>query len=70
VQLEGLGKLKKFDDLIKTRIRDLPACIIVPQPTMLQYDPTYVLICWLISKLHLINSSFLIIYRIVKCNVE
>jgi hypothetical protein len=35
VPLEGLGKLKKSNDLIGTRTRDLPACGIVPQPTTL-----------------------------------
>jgi hypothetical protein len=35
VRLEGLGKLKKFNDLIRNRTHDLPACSIVPQPTML-----------------------------------
>jgi hypothetical protein len=34
VQLEGVGKFKKIH-LIGTRIRDLPACSIVPQPTTL-----------------------------------
>jgi hypothetical protein len=28
VQLEGLGKLKKFNDLIRTRTWNLPACSI------------------------------------------
>jgi hypothetical protein len=32
VRLEGLGKLKKSNDLIGNRIRDLPPCSIVPQP--------------------------------------
>jgi hypothetical protein len=32
--MEGLDKLKKIH-LIGTRARDLPACIIVPQPTTL-----------------------------------
>jgi hypothetical protein len=35
VQLEGLGKLDKFNDLIETRTRDLPDCSIAPQPTTL-----------------------------------
>jgi hypothetical protein len=35
--LEGSGKLKKFNDLIGNRTGDLPACSIVPQPTMLPY---------------------------------
>jgi hypothetical protein len=35
VWLEGLGKLKKSDDLIGNRTHYLPACNIVPQPTML-----------------------------------
>jgi hypothetical protein len=36
---EGLGKFKKFNDLTGKRIRDLPLCTIVPQPTTLQRDP-------------------------------
>jgi hypothetical protein len=35
VRLEGLGQLKKSNDLIRIRSRDLPACSIVPQPTTL-----------------------------------
>jgi hypothetical protein len=34
--LEGLGKLKNFNDLIGSRIRDLLACSKAPQPSMLQ----------------------------------
>jgi hypothetical protein len=33
VRLEGLGQLKKSNDFIGIRIRDLPACSIVPQPS-------------------------------------
>jgi hypothetical protein len=36
VRLKGLGQLKKISDLIVYRIRYLPACSIVPQPTTLQ----------------------------------
>jgi hypothetical protein len=35
VQLEGLGKLEQFNDLIGTRTRDLPACSVALQPTTL-----------------------------------
>jgi hypothetical protein len=35
VQLEVFRKLNKFNDLIVTRNRDLPACSRVPQPTTL-----------------------------------
>jgi hypothetical protein len=38
VRLEELGKLKKIH-LIGTRIRDLPACSTVPQPTTLPHAP-------------------------------
>jgi hypothetical protein len=38
VRPEGLGKLKKFSDPIGCRIRDLPACSIVPQRTTLPVD--------------------------------
>jgi hypothetical protein len=33
MQLEGLGKLKKFNDLIGILNRDLPACSIAPRPS-------------------------------------
>jgi hypothetical protein len=36
VRLEGLGQLKKSNDLTGSRTRDLPACSIVPQPTTLR----------------------------------
>jgi hypothetical protein len=39
VRLEGLGKLKKSNDLIGNRTRDLLACSIVLQPTMLPRGP-------------------------------
>jgi hypothetical protein len=39
VQLEELGKLKKFNDLIRTQTCDLPACSIVPQPFMILRTP-------------------------------
>jgi hypothetical protein len=32
VRLEGLGKWKEFNGLIRTLTRDLPACSIAPQP--------------------------------------
>jgi hypothetical protein len=35
VQLEGLGKLKKLNDHIRTQTRDLPTCSIAPQSSML-----------------------------------
>jgi hypothetical protein len=39
VRLEGLGKLKKSNDLIGNRTRDLPACSILPQTTTLPRAP-------------------------------
>jgi hypothetical protein len=39
VQVEGLDQLKKLNDLIGNRTRDLPACSIVPQPTTLPLVP-------------------------------
>jgi hypothetical protein len=38
VRLEGLGKLKKAND-IANQTRDLPVCSIVPQPTTLPRAP-------------------------------
>jgi hypothetical protein len=40
VQVEGIGGLKKSNDLIGIRTRDLPACSILPQPTTLLHAPT------------------------------
>jgi hypothetical protein len=37
VLLEGLGKLKKFNDVIGTQTHDLPARSIVPQPSTLPH---------------------------------
>jgi hypothetical protein len=48
MRLDGLGKLKEFNDLIKYRTRDLHACIIMPQPTTLPRAPYYFM---LVSKL-------------------
>jgi hypothetical protein len=39
VRLEGLGQLKKSNDLIGTRNCDLPACRIVPQLTTVPRGP-------------------------------
>jgi hypothetical protein len=41
MQLEGLGKLKKFIDLIGTPTRNLPAYSIVPQTTTLPRAPAF-----------------------------
>jgi hypothetical protein len=41
VRLEGLGELKKSNDLIGTRTRILPTCSIVPHPTTLSRAPPY-----------------------------
>jgi hypothetical protein len=37
---EGLGKLIKYNDLIGSRTRELPACGIVPQPLLYRVPPT------------------------------
>jgi hypothetical protein len=39
--LELYGKLKKLEDLIGSRTRDLPGCSIVPQTTALPRAPEY-----------------------------
>jgi hypothetical protein len=41
LRLEGLGKIKRSNDLIRTRTRDFPCCSIVPQPTTLNIWNTY-----------------------------
>jgi hypothetical protein len=60
VRLEELGKLKKFNDFTGTRIRDLPACWMVPtlcyrvSPPSLKYTfrcsfPTAGRICFYVN---------------------
>jgi hypothetical protein len=39
LRLKVLGQLKKFNDLVGNRTRDLPACSMVPQPTTLPRAP-------------------------------
>jgi hypothetical protein len=39
VRPEGLGKLEKFDNLMGSRTRDLPVCIILSQATTLPHTP-------------------------------
>jgi hypothetical protein len=41
VMLEGLGKLKKCNDIIGNRTLDLPSCSVVPQLTMLPHEESY-----------------------------
>jgi hypothetical protein len=38
MRLDGMGKLKKSNNLIGNRTGDLPACSIAPQPTALRYS--------------------------------
>jgi hypothetical protein len=40
--MEGLGKLKKYNNLIGIRTRDLLACSEVPHPTTLPSAPMFV----------------------------
>jgi hypothetical protein len=42
-RLEGLGKLKRTNDLIENQTRYLPACGIVPKLTTLPRAPTWTL---------------------------
>jgi hypothetical protein len=55
-RLEGLGKLKKSNDLIGNQTRDLPACRIVPQPTTLSRTPL-TLQCSLIDRYECFGST-------------
>jgi hypothetical protein len=41
VWLEELDQFEKSNDIIGNPTRDLPACSIVPQPTMLPRDPFF-----------------------------
>jgi hypothetical protein len=36
VRLEGLGQLKKYNELILNGTHDFPPCRVVPQPTMIR----------------------------------
>jgi hypothetical protein len=57
VRLEMLGKLKKFNHLIGSRTRDLPACSILPQPTTLPPSPS----CINNSNNNNINNKFIVV---------
>jgi hypothetical protein len=39
VQLEKFGKLKKFNDLIRTQTHDFPACGIAPKQSTPPHAP-------------------------------
>jgi hypothetical protein len=45
MQLEGLDKLKKFNDLIGTRTRGLSACSIAPQPNKIIVYKSFNICC-------------------------
>jgi hypothetical protein len=72
VRLEGLGKLKKSNDLIGTRSHDLPACSIVPQPTTLQRAPIYIYIYIYLYIYNMQYEYYIYIYTYVcgKCNTS
>jgi hypothetical protein len=81
VRLEGLGKLKKSNDLIGNRSRDIPACSIVPQPSTLPRDPIISHVDPKLSLLYIklsvdfsmysINSSTFLYFIIVNfCNLS
>jgi hypothetical protein len=57
VRLKELGKLKKFSDLLGTQTRDLPACNIAPQPSMLPRTPVTI-----IALIIIIKSIFVLSY--------
>jgi hypothetical protein len=52
VRLEGLGQLKKSNELIGNRTRDLPGCSIAPQPTTLPRDPEFRLAYFMMRKVN------------------
>jgi hypothetical protein len=70
VWLEGLGKLKKFSDLIGTQTRDLPACSIVPQPITLPHYSIFCKIGDLHKSLHIFvrNVNAFTALNLIKCN--
>jgi hypothetical protein len=63
VRLEELGKLKKFNDLIGNRTRNLTACSIVPQQMTLQRAPIYVRTCVLFRTVSQIQLFHCTLYR-------
>jgi hypothetical protein len=58
VQLEGLGKLKKSNNLIGIRTSDLLACSIVPQPNTLSRAPLFLNGSWKSSAGERVNLTF------------
>jgi hypothetical protein len=58
VWLEGLVQLKKSNDLIGNRNRDLPACSIVPQPTTLPRAWNRWTLKWLLKKQVCTSSGY------------
>jgi hypothetical protein len=70
--MERLGKLKKSNDLIGNRPRELPACSIVPQPTTLPHSE-YLrndLITGLVWKDFSIHPNDIIIALLHNCYAE
>jgi hypothetical protein len=65
VQLERLGKLKEFMNLIGTQTHDLPAFSIVPQPCY-QAPPT--LVHLMLRKLHLTATHEYVLHVIESIN--
>jgi hypothetical protein len=52
VQLEGLGRLTKFIELIRTQTHDLPAYSIEPKQSLLSCAPEFQ-VCEFVSVLYL-----------------
>jgi hypothetical protein len=69
VRLEGLDKLKKSNDLIRNRTRNLPACSIVLQPTTLPRAAKIIILlpfvsCFSSCYLQIFLSSFRLSYNL------
>jgi hypothetical protein len=62
VRLEGLGQLKKSNELIEDWTRDHPAYSVVPQPTTLPHAPWSALFC---TKFWKILFYFLFLWKYI-----
>jgi hypothetical protein len=72
MRLEGLGQLKKCNNLIGIGTRDIPACSIVPQPTTLSCASTFVsyinIVIILYTFINSIQNEFVPVTGMVSCH--
>jgi hypothetical protein len=66
LRLEGLGKLRKSNDLIGTRTRDLPSCSIAPQPSTLPLPRSKM---WIRIKILTVSWFFFLVQKLASSQV-